>query len=102
MGDVLEFQLLLFGKTIVYFSQFVQAVYQLGNVGIGREHSLFEIGVIRNTLGKDILREQGICMDQCRVRADDMGWAVSHGFGGEFPVDDGPPLFQHPGSEDAS
>lgn len=68
MGDVLEFQLLLFGKTIVYFSQFVQAVYQLGNVGIGREHSLFEIGFIRNTLGKDILRGQGICMDQCRVQ----------------------------------
>lgn len=68
LGDILEFQLLLFGKTIVYFSQFVQAVYQLGTVGIGREHSCFEIAFIRNTQGKDILRGQNILMDQCRVQ----------------------------------
>lgn len=68
MGDILEFQLLLFGKTIVYFSQFVQALYQLGNTGIGREHSRFEIAYIRNTLGEDILKGQNICMDQCRVQ----------------------------------
>ncbi len=67
MGDILEFQLLLFGKTIVYFSQFVQAVYQLGTVGLGREDSHYEIAYIRNTLGKDILKGMNICMDQCKV-----------------------------------
>lgn len=66
-GDILEFRLLLLGKTIVYFSQFVQAIYQFGTVGIGREHSCYEIAYIRNTLGKDILRGQNICMEQCKV-----------------------------------
>lgn len=67
MGDILEFQLLLFGKTIIYFSQFVQAIYQLGNVGIGKEHSCYKIAYIRNTQGNDILKGQNICMDQCKV-----------------------------------
>ena len=66
-GDILEFQLLLFGKTIIYFSQFVQAIYQFGRVGIGKEHSCYEIAYIRNTQGKDILKRQDICMDQCKV-----------------------------------
>lgn len=66
-GEILNFQLLLFGKTIVYFSQFVQAIYQLGTVGIGRNHSCYEIAYIRNTLGKDILRENNICMEQYKV-----------------------------------
>lgn len=66
-GDILEFRLLLFGKTIVYFSQFVQAIYQLGTVGIGKDYSCYEIAYIRNTLRKDILRGQSICMEQCKV-----------------------------------
>lgn len=66
-GDTLSFQLLLFGKTIAYFSQFVQAIYQFGTVGIGRDHSRYEIAYIRNTLGKDILNGNNICMELCRV-----------------------------------
>ena len=67
MGDIVEFQFLLFGKTIVYFSQFVQAIYQLGTVGIGKDHSCYEIAYIKNTLGKDILKGMNICMEQCKV-----------------------------------
>ncbi len=66
-GDILEFNLLLFGKTIIYFNQLVQAVYQLGTIGIGKEYSCYEIVYIRNTLGKDILTEQNICMEQYQV-----------------------------------
>lgn len=67
MGDILEFNLLLFGKTIIYFSQFLQAVWQLGTVGVGKERSLYEIAYVRNTLGEDILKGRNICMNQCKV-----------------------------------
>lgn len=66
-GDVLAVNLILFGKTVVYFSQFLQAIYQLGTVGIGRAHSHYLIAYIRNTLGKDILKGQSIYMEQCKV-----------------------------------
>lgn len=67
-GDTLEFQLLLFGKTIVYFSQFLQALYQLGSFGLGREHSRYEIISITNTMGEDILKRQNICMEKYQVQ----------------------------------
>lgn len=41
--DLMNFQLILFGKTIVYFSQFLQAIYQLGSAGIGKEHSRYRL-----------------------------------------------------------
>ncbi len=34
-GDMLEFHLLLYGKTIVYFTQILQAFFMLGQVGLG-------------------------------------------------------------------
>ena len=33
-GDTLEFNLILFGKTMVYFNQYLQALYALGQNGI--------------------------------------------------------------------
>lgn len=53
--DLMNFQLILFGKTIVYFSQFLQAIYQLGSAGIGKEHSRYRLISIRNTIGKEIM-----------------------------------------------
>lgn len=67
-GDTLEFQLLLFGKTIVYFSQFLQALYQLGAFGLGKEYSRYEIISITNTVGEDILKRQNICMEKYQVQ----------------------------------
>lgn len=61
--DTLEFQLILFGKTIVYFIQFLQALYQLGSAGLGREHAQFQILSIRNTLGKEILDRNNVLME---------------------------------------
>ena len=66
-GSVLEFHLILFGKTIVYFSQFLQAVYQLGLQGIGKAYAKYEIISVRNTTGKDILRGSEIRMDRYQV-----------------------------------
>ena len=37
-GERSHFQLLLFGKNIVYFSQYLQAIHALGCVGLGKNH----------------------------------------------------------------
>lgn len=66
--EMLKFNLILFGKTIVYFSQFLQALYQLGEFGLGKEHSKYEIVSITNTVGKDILKGQNIFMEQYEVQ----------------------------------
>ena len=62
-GDFLVFRMILFGKTIVYFSQFLQALYALGQAGLGADHATFDISFIRNEEGVDILREQNIYME---------------------------------------
>lgn len=67
-GDILEFQLLLFGRTIVYFSQFLQALCQLGAAGLGKEHSQYEIAFIRNTFGEHILENQSVRMNRYRIQ----------------------------------
>ena len=66
-GEVLGFQLILFGKTIVYFSQFLQAVFQLGHAGIGKEHSTYDIVSIKNTRSKEMLKGQDILMEHYEV-----------------------------------
>ena len=67
-GDILEFHLILFGKTIVYFSQFLQAVHQLGLAGVGKEHARYTVASVRNTVGKDILRGSEVFMEHYQVQ----------------------------------
>ncbi len=67
-GDTLDFQLILFGKTIIYFSQFLQAVYQLGNAGLGKEHAQFEVISVRNTKGEAIMDGRTIRMERYKVQ----------------------------------
>lgn len=67
-GDLLEFHLILFGKTIVYFSQFLQAVFQLGMAGIGKAHAKYEIVSVRNTTGKNMLRGSEVLMERYEVK----------------------------------
>lgn len=80
-GDSLEFRLILFGKTIVYFSQFLQAVYQLGSVGIGKEHSRYRLVSIRNTAGKEILDGANVLMEHYVVQTigDYVGYRLKQG-----------------------
>jgi len=54
-GDILEFQLLLFGNTIVYLNLFLQAFYALGMHGIGSENAKFQVFSVTNTKKKELL-----------------------------------------------
>ena len=56
-GDELSFSLILFGKTIVYFSQFLQAFYMLGREGIGRQHARFFITEVTNAFGEKVVSD---------------------------------------------
>lgn len=67
-GDILECRLILFGKTIVYFSQFLQAFYQLGVAGVGKAHAHYEIVSVRNILGKELLDGDAVRMERFDVR----------------------------------
>lgn len=75
-GQVLEFHLLLFGKTIVYFSQFLQAVYQLGMIGIGKEHALYKLVSIRNTKGRELMEGRNIRMEYYQIQT--IGDYIAH------------------------
>lgn len=78
--DILEFQLVLFGKTIVYFSQFLQAIYQLGSSGIGKEHSRYQLVSIRNTFGKEMLKDTNVLMEHYVVQTigDYVQYRIKH------------------------
>lgn len=58
-GDELEFNLLLFGSSIVYFNQFVQAFHALGMAGIGKEKLRYRIARVTNT-NRELLLEDGL------------------------------------------
>lgn len=66
-GDRIRFQLTLFGNNIVYFSQYLQAFYQLGMQGIGRERARYQIIEIRNMFGDTIMKEGRIYMENYRA-----------------------------------
>lgn len=61
-GDILNFNLILFGKTIVYFNQYLQAIYNLGRSGLGRNQIRFAVAQVTNTKGKAILDGQNVNM----------------------------------------
>lgn len=67
-GDNLEFQLLLFGKTVVYFNLFLQAIHMLGMNGLGRNASHFHIINIGNIDGEPILDGMNIHMEKYQVK----------------------------------
>ena len=54
-GDFLRFQLILFGRTIVYFNQYIQAFYALGMEGIGKNHIRYRIWSVTNTQNEPLL-----------------------------------------------
>ena len=54
-GETLQFQLILFGKTLVYFNQFMQAFTMLGVVGLGKDHAKFRIASVKNERGQVIV-----------------------------------------------
>ena len=67
-GSLLEFNLILFGRTIVYFNLYMQAFFALGNEGIGKNHSRFRIVSVTNTERQSLFLEGMIYMEQYRVQ----------------------------------
>ena len=67
-GSTLSFNLILFGRAIVYFNQYLQAFYALGIQGLGASHARFMIVSIKNTCLKDILAENNIFMKNYQVQ----------------------------------
>lgn len=63
-GNCLEFTLTLFGKTIVYFSQYLNAVYALGRNGLGSHSSRFRVLSVRNLYGQPVLDGKNIYMER--------------------------------------
>ena len=67
-GDILRFQLILFGKSIVYFNQYLQAVYALGFQGLGKEHVKYQVIGVTNTKNEPILDQNNILMAHYRIQ----------------------------------
>lgn len=66
-GESIVFYLTLFGKNIVYFSQYLQAFYRLGVSGIGKYAAKFYIAEITNQNGKVILNENQVNMKNYQI-----------------------------------
>ncbi len=75
-GDCLEFTLTLFGRTIVYFSQYLNAVYALGQNGLGSHGSRFRVLSVRNLYGQSVLDGKNVYME--RYRWENLGEYVDH------------------------
>lgn len=67
-GSTMRFDLLLFGDNIVFFSQYLLALQNLGMVGLGKNHARFEIARITNIDGEDILDGRNIYMANVKVK----------------------------------
>lgn len=66
-GEPLEFSIILFGKNIVYFSQYVQAIYALGREGLGKYHSRFQLYSVKNSDFEHILEKNQIYMEKYKI-----------------------------------
>lgn len=67
-GSTLDFNLILFGKTIVYLNQYLQALYALGMNGLGAEHAIFQILSMTNTRKQDIIIGSNVYMKKYVVQ----------------------------------
>lgn len=59
-GDIMWFDMILYGDVIAYFNPILQAFYMLGMQGLGSELVPFEICAVRNALGQDILEDGNV------------------------------------------
>ena len=66
-GETMVFSLILFGKTIVHFSQFLNAFYALGKMGLGKEHSRFVIESVTNSEKEEIISGNDIDMTRYKI-----------------------------------
>ncbi len=66
-GEELKFTLLLFGRTIVYFNQYLQAFYYFGMQGIGVNHVRFQIAGVTNTTGETLVEGTSVYKERYKV-----------------------------------
>ena len=66
-GDTLEFSMLLFGKTICWFSQILGAFYSLGMNGFGGDHARFTIISVSNAKREPIMDGNNINMGRLGI-----------------------------------
>ncbi len=66
-GECLEFHLLLYGKLIVHFSQFLQAFYMLGQAGLGKEHARYRIVRVANEKGELVVNGTQVCLQRLGI-----------------------------------
>ena len=62
VGEEMRFHLILFGKTVVYFNLYLQAIAALGQNGLGKDKARFVISGIKNQYGQEILEGSNIYM----------------------------------------
>lgn len=67
-GDLLFFNLVLFGKAIAYFNQYMQAFFALGQSGVGKYHSKFQIVSVSNSRKRQILDGNVIYMEHYQIQ----------------------------------
>lgn len=67
-GDILRFNLILFGKTIVYFNQYMQAFFALGNEGIGKRHAGYRILSVTNTQDQPLFTEGAVYLRNYQIK----------------------------------
>lgn len=65
-GDSLFFYLILFGNNIVYFGQYLQAFYQLGVSGIGKDKAKFQIEEV-SSRGQKIFKDNIVDMGRYHI-----------------------------------
>ena len=66
-GEEFQFNILLFGRTIIYFSSILHAVAALGMQGFGSDNSRFQISAIKGTKNKEILKGNQIMMENIDI-----------------------------------
>lgn len=67
-GECFTFHLLLYGKTIVYFSQFLQAFHMLGQYGLGKHHAGFEILKVENSMGQTLVAGNNVYLQRLGIQ----------------------------------
>ncbi len=63
-GDLLQFNLILFGKSIIHFNQYIQAFRDLGKRGVGKKHSKYQIVLITDTRRRKLVAKVNDHMSQ--------------------------------------
>lgn len=59
-GDYLDFSITLFGDVIVYFSTIMDAVYMLGQAGVGVDNANYEVVRIKNSDDEIIMKDNQV------------------------------------------